>query len=66
MYNSAEHLVIVLEGTMQFIFDDKKVVMKPNDAMFVPANVNHTGIVLDGPVKALEIYRNVEDDYYNR
>jgi quercetin dioxygenase-like cupin family protein len=62
----AEHLVIVLEGTMQFIFDDKKVVMKPNDTMFVPANVNHTGIVLDGPVKALEIYRNVEDDYYNR
>ncbi len=61
-----EHLVIVLEGTMEFIFQDKKVVMKPNDTMFVPAKKPHTARVIEGPVKALEIYNVTEDNYYNK
>ncbi|MFA5364617.1 MAG: cupin domain-containing protein [Candidatus Bathyarchaeia archaeon] len=61
-----EHLVIVLHGSMEFVFEDKKVIMNPNDTMFVPANVRHTAVVLIGPVKALEIYRLAEDEYYNR
>ncbi|MCW4022904.1 MAG: cupin domain-containing protein [archaeon] len=61
-----EHLVVVLEGTMEFIFQDKKVVMKPKDTMFVPAKKPHTAKVIDGPLKALEIYKVTEDKYYNR
>ncbi|MCW4015484.1 MAG: cupin domain-containing protein [Candidatus Bathyarchaeota archaeon] len=59
-----EHLVVVLEGKMEFIFEDKKIVMTSKDSMFVPANVRHTAHVLDGPVKALEIYPVTEDTYY--
>ena len=61
-----EHLVVVLEGIMEFIFQDKKTVMKPKDSLFVPANTRHTARVIDGPVKALEIYKVTEDKYYNR
>ncbi|WNZ28760.1 MAG: cupin domain-containing protein [Candidatus Bathyarchaeota archaeon] len=61
-----EHLVVVLEGVMEFIFQDKKTVMKPKDSMFVPANTRHTARVIEGPVKALEIYKVTVDKYYNR
>ena len=61
-----EHLVVVLEGKMEFIFQDKKIVMVPKDFMFVPAKTQHTARVIDCPVKALEIYTVTEDKYYNR
>jgi len=61
-----EHLVVVLEGSMEFIFKDKEVVMKPKDSMFVPAQTQHTARVIDGPVKALEIYKLTQDKYYKR
>ena len=61
-----EHLVIVLEGEMEFTFEDRKIVTKKNDCMFVPAKTQHTALVIDGPVKALEIYPAAEDEYYNR
>jgi mannose-6-phosphate isomerase-like protein (cupin superfamily) len=61
-----EHLVVVLEGQMQFIFEDQKLVLKKNDCLFVPAKTRHTAQVIEGPVKALEIYTVTEDEYYNR
>ena len=61
-----EHLVVVLEGTMEFMFKDKKLVLKKDGCLFVPAKTRHTARVIDGPVKALEIYPVTEDKYYNR
>jgi quercetin dioxygenase-like cupin family protein len=61
-----EHLVVVLEGEMDFIFEDQNVVMKKSDCMFVPAKKPHTAKVIKGPVKALEIYPVTEDKYYKR
>jgi quercetin dioxygenase-like cupin family protein len=61
-----EHLVIVLEGEMEFMFEDQKLIMKKRDCLFVPAKKLHTGRVIRGPVKALEIYPAVEDEYYTR
>ncbi len=61
-----EHLLIVLEGEMEFMFEDNKIIMKPKDSMFVPAKTRHTARVTDGPVKALEIYAVIEDEYYKR
>ena len=61
-----EHLVVVIEGKMEFVFEDQKVVMKKNDCMFVPAKTRHTAQVMESPVKALEIYPTVEDEYYKR
>ena len=61
-----EHLVVVLEGAMEFIFKDQKLVVKKKDFLFVPAKTRHTARVIEGPVKALEIYPVTEDEYYNR
>jgi quercetin dioxygenase-like cupin family protein len=61
-----EHLVVVLEGEMEFMFKDRKLLMKRGDSLFVPAEKGHTACVVRAPVKALEIYANVEDEYYVR
>jgi quercetin dioxygenase-like cupin family protein len=61
-----EHLVVVLEGKMEFMFEDQKLILKKEDCLFVPAKTQHTARVIDGPVKALEIYPVAEDDYYER
>ena len=61
-----EHLVVVLEGEMKFIFEHKKLTLKKKDCLFVPAKTMHTAQVIDGPVKALEIYPVTEDEYYKR
>jgi quercetin dioxygenase-like cupin family protein len=61
-----EHLVVVLEGKMEFMFEDQKLIMKKKDCLFVPAKTRHTARVINGPVKALEIYPATEDKYYKR
>jgi mannose-6-phosphate isomerase-like protein (cupin superfamily) len=40
--------------------------MKKKDCLFVPAKTRHTARVIEGPVKALEIYPVTEDKYYTR
>lgn len=61
-----EHLVVVLEGEMEFMFGDHNLFLKKNGCLFVPAKTRHTARVIDGPVKALEIYSVTEDEYYSR
>lgn len=55
--HSQEHLVVVLEGEIEFIFELKKQILKKKDCIFVPAKEKHTAQVIKGPVKALEIYK---------
>ena len=61
-----EHLVVVIEGKMEFIFQNQKLILKKDDCLFVPAKTSHTANVIDGPVKALEIYPLAEDEYYTK
>jgi mannose-6-phosphate isomerase-like protein (cupin superfamily) len=51
-----EHLVVVLEGEMEFKFKNQILILKKKDSLFVPAKTQHTVNVTHGPVKALEIY----------
>ena len=59
-----EHLVVVLEGKMEFMFEEKTLVLGKEECLFVPAKTKHTARVVVGPVKALEIYVVTEDEYY--
>ena len=56
-----EHLVVVMEGSMEFIFEDKTLVLKKKDCLFVPAKTKHTARAIEVPVKALELYDVSED-----
>lgn len=61
-----EHLVVVLKGEMEFMFEDQKLPLKEMQCLFVPARKPHTAYVVHSPVKALEIFVNVEDKYYKK
>ena len=61
-----EHLVVVLEGKMEFMFENQKYILAKNDCLFVPAKTRHTARVIEKPVKALEIYLVTDDEYYDR
>jgi quercetin dioxygenase-like cupin family protein len=61
-----EHLVIVLEGEMEFMFDNQRFIMNKMDCLFVAAKTPHTAHVIHGPVKALEVYPVTQDQYYER
>jgi mannose-6-phosphate isomerase-like protein (cupin superfamily) len=55
-----EHLVVVLKGAMEFLFENKNLVIQKKVCLFVPAKTRHTARVIQGPVKALEIYPVIE------
>lgn len=61
-----EHLVVVLEGKIKFLFEDQEIILNEKDCLFVPAKKSHTAEVLSEPVKALEIFSITEDEYYER
>ena len=52
-----EHLVIVLEGEIEFIFESKTQILKNKDCLFIPAKKKHTARAIKGSPKALEIYK---------
>ena len=59
--HSEEHLVIVLEGEIEFVFESKTQILKNKDCIFIPAQKKHTARVIKGSPKALEIYRIQKD-----
>ncbi len=61
-----EHLVVVLEGEVNFLFRDRKLSLKERDGLFLPADTRHSARVIRAPVKALEIFPIGEDKYYEK
>jgi len=64
--HTEEHLVVILEGEIEFMFEDHTSILKKKDYLFVPAKTRHTARVLNEPVKALEIYKITEDEHHKR
>lgn len=61
-----EHLVVVLEGEMNFLFGGRKLSLKERDGLFLPAETRHSARVIRAPVRALEIFPTAEDKYYEK
>ena len=59
-----EHLVIILEGEIEFIFKEKRLFLKEKTGLFLPAKTMHSARVISAPVRALEIFTLVKDKYY--
>ena len=59
-----EHLVIVLEGEIEFMLENEKISLNEKTGLFIPPNKYHKAKVIRAPVRALEIFINSDDDYY--
>lgn len=61
-----EHLVVVLEGEVEFMFEGHRLSLRQKDGLFLPARARHSARVIRAPVRALEIYTIAEDEYYEK
>ncbi|NIR86185.1 cupin domain-containing protein [Candidatus Bathyarchaeota archaeon] len=61
-----EHLIVVLQGEVEFMFKGHRLSLKERNGLFLPANTRHSARVVRAPVKALEIYNIAEDKYYEQ
>ena len=61
-----EHFVYVLDGEIEFTYRDKKLILKEKMGFFLQANTVHSARVICAPVRALEIFTIVEDEYYEK
>jgi quercetin dioxygenase-like cupin family protein len=58
-----EQMGMLLEGELTFIIGDERHVLSPGDMWRIPGNVEHSAIAGDSPVKALDVFHPVREDY---
>ena len=58
-----EQMGMVLEGQARFIVGDVEKVLGPGDMYIIPGGVVHKVIAFDCPVKALDFFHPVREEY---
>ena len=61
-----EQAGLMIAGKLRFRIGSEEQVMGAGDAFLVPSNVVHSGKVLEGPAKVLDIFSPVRDDYIDK
>jgi len=58
-----EQMGILLEGKLEFIIGNQRHLLKPGDMWRIPGGVVHSAIAGSEPVKALDVFSPVREDY---
>ena len=58
-----EQVGMVLEGRALFVIGDEEKVLTAGDMYRIPGGVLHRVVAQDAPVKALDIFQPVREDY---
>jgi quercetin dioxygenase-like cupin family protein len=58
-----EQAGMVLEGRAIFFIGDEQKTLEPGDLYIIPGNTRHKVIALDLPVKAIDIFYPVREEY---
>ena len=58
-----EQLGIVIEGKIEFIIADEKKVLVPGEIYVIPSGVEHEARTFDHPVKVLDVFSPVREEY---
>ena len=58
-----EQVGMVLEGRATFFIGDEQKTLGKGDMYRIPGNVKHRVVALDEPVKALDIFNPIREDY---
>ena len=64
-----EQAGLMISGRIRFQIGAQDRGMEPGDAFLIPSNVVHSGEVIEGPAKVLDIFSPIREDYveqYNR
>jgi unsaturated pyranuronate lyase len=58
-----EQMGLLLEGELEFFIGDQRQVVRPGQMWRIPGGVPHKAIAGDAPVKALDVFHPVREDY---
>jgi quercetin dioxygenase-like cupin family protein len=58
-----EQVGIVMEGRAIFYIGDEEKILAKGDMYRIPGHVKHRVVALDEPVKALDIFTPIREDY---
>ena len=58
-----EQMGMLLEGELTFIIGGERHTLTPGDMWRIPGNVEHSAIGGDTPVKALDVFHPIREDY---
>ena len=58
-----EQAGIMLEGRMQLTIGDETRLVTPGMSYIIPPNVPHAAIAVGGPVKTLDVFSPIREDY---
>lgn len=58
-----EQMGLLLEGTLEFVIGGQRRVLQPGQMWRIPGGVVHSAIAGDRPVKALDVFHPVREDY---
>jgi quercetin dioxygenase-like cupin family protein len=54
---------ILLEGRLALTIGDETRIVEPGSMFLIPPNVPHRAVALDGPVRVLDVFSPVREDY---
>lgn len=58
-----EQMGILLEGELEFVIGDERHQLSPGDMWRIPGGVVHSAIAGSEPVKALDVFHPIREDY---
>jgi quercetin dioxygenase-like cupin family protein len=58
-----EQVGIVLEGRARFLIGGEEKTLGPGELFRIPGNVPHKVVALDAPVRALDIFHPIREEY---
>jgi len=58
-----EQMGMLLEGELEFIIGGERRVVKPGEMWRIPGGVPHSAKARDQPVRALDVFNPVREDY---
>lgn len=58
-----EQMGLLLEGELTFVINGQRQLVRPGDMWRIPGGVEHSAIAGDHPVKALDVFHPIREDY---
>jgi quercetin dioxygenase-like cupin family protein len=61
--HEAEQITLVLEGSLTFAYQDKKVKVRAGEVIAIPSNIRHSVMTGDNPCKAVDAWSPIRKEY---
>ena len=64
-FHVSEQYSVILSGALRFVFDDREVIVKAGEILFIPANLPHSAVALEDTVD-LDFFAPRRDDWIRK